>query len=536
MRSFFFHSTENGEENSTTQTRTLDVVTEVKSGNNSIALIDTENEDEKSVVFRIPAPVMFDAIGAQSDAVFYELEEISSIDNLYLFMVIADKNWIEDENREFPITIAPQVVIEETENDSNIIQVTRYVSDCYCNRSSYYGSGDYQIAYDGANSYSIDVRINNPVKNAGVFDRDVRITRASLICKLGSGSSCGHFNVKVGGRIIEHFVYNNQEEIRIDVTNQMNEMIRNDGSSISVTFEPASDCDCNQYLYLLNAEKSMELLVDYLPNGVVEQNSENVLFDVKSAGQGTVNLATKNVLFEHADVTADSVAMPISVVHVFDGKRANVEHDSISYTSTPNPVTPNYRMGKGWKLNVQQMLVVPDRNVPFRGNDFWRVGDKIYLVDANGGKIIFEKQFFYLHDGVKHFVNETDCKKVNREYVIDADGCYMIDVSGVEYKVYTVYMSDNGLYLSLDQSKAMYLDEREYEKYYEYMILKRSCIIYRADIMTLLLDGSSMLMLKFRVKMMENSSNSSNGFVRVFLRRAELSDMIGVFTQKTQKN
>ncbi len=36
MRSFFFHSTENGEENSTTQTRTLDMVTEVKSGNNTV--------------------------------------------------------------------------------------------------------------------------------------------------------------------------------------------------------------------------------------------------------------------------------------------------------------------------------------------------------------------------------------------------------------------------------------------------------------------------------------------------------------------
>ena len=33
---FFFHSTENGEENSTTQTRTLDMVTEVKSGNNTV--------------------------------------------------------------------------------------------------------------------------------------------------------------------------------------------------------------------------------------------------------------------------------------------------------------------------------------------------------------------------------------------------------------------------------------------------------------------------------------------------------------------
>ena len=49
MRSFFFHSTENGEENSTTQTRTLDVVTEVKSGNNTVQYTYDNKRRVKSV-------------------------------------------------------------------------------------------------------------------------------------------------------------------------------------------------------------------------------------------------------------------------------------------------------------------------------------------------------------------------------------------------------------------------------------------------------------------------------------------------------
>ena len=43
------HSTENGEENSTTQTRTLDVVTEVKSGNNTVKYTYDEKQRVSAV-------------------------------------------------------------------------------------------------------------------------------------------------------------------------------------------------------------------------------------------------------------------------------------------------------------------------------------------------------------------------------------------------------------------------------------------------------------------------------------------------------
>ncbi|MBO5293943.1 MAG: hypothetical protein J6B71_01650 [Clostridia bacterium] len=49
VRSFFFHSTENGEENSTTQTRTLDMVTEVKSGNYTVQYTYDNKRRVKSV-------------------------------------------------------------------------------------------------------------------------------------------------------------------------------------------------------------------------------------------------------------------------------------------------------------------------------------------------------------------------------------------------------------------------------------------------------------------------------------------------------
>ena len=47
------HSTENGEENSTTQTRTLDVVTEVKSGNNTVRYEYNKKHRVKSVLLNV---------------------------------------------------------------------------------------------------------------------------------------------------------------------------------------------------------------------------------------------------------------------------------------------------------------------------------------------------------------------------------------------------------------------------------------------------------------------------------------------------
>ena len=145
------------------------------------------------------------------------------------------------------------IFLTPSPNDFSILQVTRYLSDCYCNCSSFSGSGYYRVSYDGANTYSLGVKIFNPAANAKVFDRDIRVMRASLIWQISSGSSCGHFQVKSGNRILEHFVYDGQDELRLDITNQLNEMIRNNGSSFDMLVEPESEGDCNSYIYLKNA-------------------------------------------------------------------------------------------------------------------------------------------------------------------------------------------------------------------------------------------------------------------------------------------
>ena len=66
----------------------------------SILLFD----DAYEVQYTIPAPYMWDAANIYSDAVFYELEEA---DEGWVLTVYADENWLEDEERAYPVTIDP---------------------------------------------------------------------------------------------------------------------------------------------------------------------------------------------------------------------------------------------------------------------------------------------------------------------------------------------------------------------------------------------------------------------------------------------
>ena len=58
----------------------------------------------------IPAPFMYDANGNRNENVYYEIEE-NGMDS-YIFTVLADKEWINSEERTFPVTIDPQIVVD----------------------------------------------------------------------------------------------------------------------------------------------------------------------------------------------------------------------------------------------------------------------------------------------------------------------------------------------------------------------------------------------------------------------------------------
>ena len=79
---------------------TLDGLDPVLQDDGSVDLLDENSE----IKFTIPAPYMWDANDVYSDAVYYELEEI---DEGWILSVYADEEWLEDDDRSYPVIIDP---------------------------------------------------------------------------------------------------------------------------------------------------------------------------------------------------------------------------------------------------------------------------------------------------------------------------------------------------------------------------------------------------------------------------------------------
>jgi len=73
--------------------------------------LELTNKSNGILEFYIPAPVMFDAAGEQSEDVYYEVEQ-DSLDGIKI-KVIADSKWINVAGRVFPVRIDPQIVVAQ---------------------------------------------------------------------------------------------------------------------------------------------------------------------------------------------------------------------------------------------------------------------------------------------------------------------------------------------------------------------------------------------------------------------------------------
>ena len=82
-------------------------LTPVVNEDGSISLIDKNNSDKLEYV--ITAPFMIDAKGLFSDSVTMTM---TSSGDEYILTVTADKEWLNEENREFPVVIDPTILIK----------------------------------------------------------------------------------------------------------------------------------------------------------------------------------------------------------------------------------------------------------------------------------------------------------------------------------------------------------------------------------------------------------------------------------------
>ena len=185
-------------------------------------------KDSGMVEFYIPSPYMYDASGAESDAVYYEVEQKS--DNEITIKVVADKEWINNDSRVFPVTIDPQIVTADW-------------SGAYYNTPNYEDSifryvivdgdkergGNLKLCSDENTGKDIYSKIIIKRNKLPAFARD-NFTQVKLQLKMKPGGFISYFSLgydyfsKSENDIYEaditHYFYTDEETITILLSNR----------------------------------------------------------------------------------------------------------------------------------------------------------------------------------------------------------------------------------------------------------------------------------------------------------------------------
>ena len=158
--------------------------------NGSVDLLTTDGK----AIYQIPAPYMYDADGMESDAVSYTLEEAES--GAWTLTVTADAEWINANEREFPVAIDPTIYFAGNSTNQQIF--SGYINDNSPNTHPAYSPnhircGNYQNDDDPTAGHAIGLIYVN--KLPSIPENCVVTTSMLKLFQTGySNSATGYFN------------------------------------------------------------------------------------------------------------------------------------------------------------------------------------------------------------------------------------------------------------------------------------------------------------------------------------------------------
>ena len=274
-----------------------------------------------------------------------------------------------------------------------------------------------------------------------------RITNAALILEVKAADKAPTASVFVkypgeeNGAIIDYLAPKEKGQVFVDVTEEINFLMRNQ-SSIEISF-----------VGNLSFSESVDLFVESVPENIMHENNAYVEADAGRAGCGKVNLATGTLRFLHEGNSGIGV--------VYNGWQEGKDQTyiaDISPTSGKSKTFDHYT-GLGMKLSVEQFLV--RRN----GEDDQEV---FTYVDGDGNYHEFTEKYYYMTGKKKNYVAK---KEVN----VNLDGKLTYSkqkkVNGkketITYEVKVEKRSTSGLILGTDYSEfkgGQFIEQRQEEQ------------------------------------------------------------------------
>ena len=367
------------------------LVAELKDG--AVILSDYDSGEQ---VYKIPAPYMLDANGAYSEAVEYTLTQESKWK--YTLTITADPNWINAEDRDFPVTIDP------TMN--------------FVNNSISCGS---QIVGENL-GVSTEKMAYVRAKTLPSLPNDAYITEATLTLKHLSGQAgyvgaylktSAHLYETASSPVDYNYIEANENGVYgingwyswniVDLARAWYNGTANNGVALKLIEGEEN--------IIFSIESKPLITISYRDMKGIESYWSYLTQNVGMAGNGAVNLATGNLTFEIGTLTTTEKIFGFTPTMIYNSSLAG---EPYQYGSTQNGYWYSY-VANGFKLNMNETLI-----------------KKAYTIESG------ESSYYYVwadSDGTEHYFVGSDAE--NTYY--DEDGLQLkliVDLTDENEKPY----------------------------------------------------------------------------------------------------
>ena len=344
---------------------TFDGLTPVQKADGSFYLYKDENSEKPEAI--IAAPYMFDADNNISDDVSMELHGNT-------LTVTADKDWINSENRKFPVVIDPTVItytsgITDTYVGSTLTGINHNTSilnyagrDTGLVRRTYMkfdlptvpensvitnavltlqqtSSTDsletnpykyfYAIDLTGKGSWSVDsITWNNQPVSKELNAPQSESEKIIDFCTMKSG----------GGNTYD-----------LNLTKSVKAWYEKSGKNNGIMIASSDETkDFMSYFYAVDAgtEGVPVIKIEYNSNNGIEDYWSYETTDMGRSGKAYVNKYNGNLTYIHDDISMTGNILPINISHVYNG------YTDASYAAN----LKNMYVGKNFHLNIQEFI------------------------------------------------------------------------------------------------------------------------------------------------------------------------------------
>lgn len=373
-------------------------LTPVVNDDGSILLIDKSNSDKLEYV--ITAPFMIDAKGLFSDSVTMTM---TSSGDEYILTVTADKEWLNEENREFPVVIDPTILIKP----DRINDIFDTYVDSATPTTNHYLSTYSIIGHNSLGTGRAYLKFNLPtLPHCGV------IINAKLgLIQMGYDPGNGVTNHMVvyespSAQNYQTLTWNNQPSF----TNQpiADYTAFQSGSNGSVFYalditkiaKKWFEDDTNNGLFLASANESSSwrstiytsnytgydaypmISVSYIDNVGLEDYWAYETVDLGRSGTAYINEYNGLLTYVHNDINLGG----------------NITYLSASHIYSNNYAENGYPYGFGFRLSAQESITaISETSSAYLHNEGYRA----YLTDA---------------DGTAHYFKEVDGTTMKYEF------------------------------------------------------------------------------------------------------------------------